>query len=153
MNPPAMNRFLPYIKPLAIIVGSGILLMVIVYLFITPFYLYCPSPGPAANTKERLTEQLPEKKTFYYQSKYRDPFLPGGMAQALRPAPVSPGYRLKGVVWDAKRPLAVVMDNQGVTVLVRSGEKIGGDRLLSITHSNAVLLRPNGTRYELKTWE
>jgi len=87
--------------------------------------------------------------TFTYSAKYRDPFLPSGSTEAMVAQKTGPVYRLKGVVWDAKNPLAVVMDESGVTYFMRAGEKMGNDLLLSVKQNMVIFKRKNGTKYEI----
>lgn len=100
-------------------------------------------------------KQVKGKKdtSFVYTAKYRDPFLPSGSTEAMVAQKTGPIYRLKGVVWDAKNPLAVVMDEGGVTYFLRAGEKMGTDRLMAIKQNMVTFKRANGTRYDLKTFE
>lgn len=90
---------------------------------------------------------------FDYKAKYRDPFLPAGATAASVAQATGASYRLKGVAWDQKKPLAVIMDGAGVTYMLRSGEQIGTDRVVAINKSSVTLRQSNGIRYELKTWE
>jgi Tfp pilus assembly protein PilO len=100
-------------------------------------------------------KQVKGKKdtSFIYTAKYRDPFLPSGSTEAMVAQKTGPIYRLKGVVWDAKNPLAVVMDEGGVTYFLRAGEKMGTDRLMVVKQNMVTFKRANGTRYDLKTFE
>ena len=106
-----------------------------------------------------LAHNKPTKATakkdssFMYTAKYRDPFLPAGATEAMVARNTGPIYRLKGVVWDSKSPLAVVMDEGGTTYFLRSGEKMGTDRLVVIKQNMVTFKRANGTRYDLKTFE
>jgi hypothetical protein len=95
----------------------------------------------------------PKDSGFTYKAVHRDPFLPGGATEALVAQNTGPAFRLKGVVWEPKSPLAVIMDAAGVTFLLRQGEKMGTDKLLAVKENSVLMQRSNGTRYELKTWE
>lgn len=75
----------------------------------------------------------------------RDPFLPAGEAVKSD----SPIVKLKGVVWDSRRPLAVVEDGAGTTYIVKAKDKIGEDQLLSIKPDRITLRKKNGKTYEL----
>jgi len=88
-----------------------------------------------------------------YKAKHRDPFLPAGAAEAEVAQATGPAFRLKGIVWDEKKPLATIMDGSGAIYFLRQGEKIGTDLVLSIKPNSVTLRRANGARYELKTWE
>jgi len=88
--------------------------------------------------------------SFVYSAKYRDPFLPTGSTEAMVALKTGPVYRLKGVVWDAKNSLAVVMDEGGVTYFLRAGEKMGNDLLVIIKQNVVIFKRKNGTKYEIK---
>ncbi|MRR09496.1 hypothetical protein EG831_05365 [bacterium] len=90
---------------------------------------------------------------FSYKARHRDPFLPTGATAASVAQVSGASYRLKGIIWDASKPLAVIMDGAGITYLLRAGEQIGTDRIVSVGKSGVVLRRPDGIRYELKTWE
>lgn len=88
-----------------------------------------------------------------YQAKGRDPFLPAGAAEAAVAQATGPAFRLKGIIWDDKKPLATLVDGSGNIYFLRQGERIGTDLLLSIGSNSVVLRRANGAKYELKTWE
>lgn len=90
---------------------------------------------------------------FVYKMQNRDPFIPGGATEAMVARNTGPSFRLKGVVWEPHKPLAVIMDAAGVTFMLRQGETMGTDKILAIKENGVTLRRANGTRYELKTWE
>lgn len=90
---------------------------------------------------------------FVYKTQNRDPFIPGGATEAMVARNTGPSFRLKGVVWEPNKPLAVIMDAAGVTFMLRQGETMGTDKILAIKENGVTLRRSNGTRYELKTWE
>jgi Tfp pilus assembly protein PilO len=106
------------------------------------------------NLDKLLAKNKPEKgrkdSSFVYSAKYRDPFLPSGSTEAMVALKTGPVYRLKGIVWDAKNPLAVMMDEAGTTYFLRAGEKMGTDLLLLVKQNMVIFKRANGTRYELK---
>jgi type II secretory pathway component PulC len=57
--------------------------------------------------------------------------------------------KLKGVVWDSRRPLAVVEDGAGVTYIIKSGDRVGEDQLRAIKPDRIVLRKKSGKTYEL----
>jgi hypothetical protein len=75
----------------------------------------------------------------------RDPFSPA--SEAIKSD--SPIVKLKGVVWDSRRPLAVVEDGAGVTYIIKSGDRVGEDQLRAIKPDRIVLRKKSGKTYEL----
>lgn len=90
---------------------------------------------------------------FIYKTQNRDPFVPSGTTEDMVARSTGPSFRLKGVIWEPNKPLAVIMDAAGVTFMLHQGEIMGTDKILAIKENGVTLRRANGTRYELKTWE
>jgi hypothetical protein len=119
------------------------------------FFLKARLPSAGGEKQDVSPRPVPGAidTVFSYTASHRDPFLPTGATAATVAQVSGASYRLKGIIWDASKPLAVIMDGAGVTYLLRAGEQIGTDRIVSVDKSGVVLRRPDGIRYELKTWE
>lgn len=72
-----------------------------------------------------------------------DPFLPAS-EKYIPVAPAHTGQNLTGIIWDAKKPLAIINN-----MIVGEGEIIGNKKIIKI-EKESVLISENGKEYILR---
>ena len=125
-----------------------------------PSSLYCGEVKAAAkkggdslkvqasdSTKKNLSTE--EKK-----APPRDPFLPWGEVPGKGPPAPPLQLKLKGILWSAKKPLAIVEDAAGISYIVTENQEIGDGRtILAIKKDRIIIKERSGKTLEIKLLE
>lgn len=81
----------------------------------------------------------------------RDPFLPWGEVPGKGPPPPPLQLKLKGILWSAKKPLAIVEDAARISYIVTENQDIGDNRtILRIKKDRIVIKERSGKTLEIK---
>ena len=95
----------------------------------------------------RVNQQPPEPAPEPVAEAPVDPAEASPDAPAAEPAPASV-FRLQGIVWSAKAPLAIINKRT-----VGVGESVDGRRVERITRDGATIVGPDGEKLELRLYE
>jgi hypothetical protein len=84
----------------------------------------------------------------------RDPFLPWGEVPGKGPPAPPLQLKLKGILWSAKKPLAIMEDAAGVSYIITESQEIGDGRtILAIKKDRVIIKERSGKTLEIKLLE
>jgi type II secretory pathway component PulC len=84
----------------------------------------------------------------------RDPFLPWGEVPGKGPQAPPLQLKLKGILWSAKKPLAIMEDAAGVSYIITESQDIGDGRtILAIKKDRVIIKERSGKTLEIKLLE